>query len=188
MLGHVPLFADPEFADFSQEIGVASLGASDDDVEKLATVITTHFPPSLFASLTPFFVRCLSKVYWFTVEFGLCKEGNDIKAYGAGLLSSFGELEHCLSEIPQKVPFDPFFACKTKYPITEYQPLYFVAESFNIAKRQIREFARSLDRPFEIFYNPLTQSVEVLDSKEKIAFLARQIQSQMTLLTNALTR
>ncbi|RKO96770.1 hypothetical protein CAUPRSCDRAFT_7636, partial [Caulochytrium protostelioides] len=116
LLGHIPLFADPDFADFSHEIGLASLGASDEEIERLATI------------------------YWFTVEFGLCKQGTEVRAYGAGLLSSFGELSYALSDKPQRVPFEPSKTAVTAYPITEYQPLYYVAESFHHMKEQVREY------------------------------------------------
>ncbi|KAI8823529.1 Biopterin-dependent aromatic amino acid hydroxylase-domain-containing protein [Fimicolochytrium jonesii] len=165
LLGHVPLYADPDFADFSQEIGLASLGASDEAIEKLATI------------------------YWFTVEFGLCRQGNEIKAYGAGLLSSFGELEYCLSDKPKKVPFDPKVAAVQKYPITEYQPLYFVAESFKDMKEQVRDYATdSIDRPFVPRYNALTESIEVLDTKDKTVRHAQNIKGELTRLISAVEK
>ena len=70
------------------------------------------------------------KCYWFTVEFGLCRQGDGVRAFGAGLLSSYGELEYCLSGKPDLRPFDPPVTGDQDYPITEYQPVYFVAESF----------------------------------------------------------
>ena len=104
------MLTSSEFCDFSQEIGIASLNASDEDIIRLA--------------------RC----YWFSVEFGLCKEGNEVKAYGAGLLSSFGELKHVLcNDDPDTKPvletWDANIASMTDHPLTTFQPLYFVADS-----------------------------------------------------------
>ncbi|KAL7751772.1 hypothetical protein RI367_002772 [Sorochytrium milnesiophthora] len=164
LLGHVPLFADPDFADFSQEIGLASLGASDSDLEKLATI------------------------YWFTVEFGVCREGDAIKAYGAGLLSSFGELEYCVSDKPEMRPFDPAKMAVQKYPITEFQPLYFVAESFKDMKQKVKEYAAGLKRPFSVRYNPYTETIEVLDTKEKLVRYAQSIKGSLETLMSALEK
>ena len=84
----MPLFADPKFAEFSQEIGLASLGASDEDIKRLATVsfkdLLNHFNSTF-------------KLYWFTVEFGICRQDGQLKVYGAGILSSFGEMKYALS-------------------------------------------------------------------------------------------
>jgi len=164
LLGHVPLFANPDFADFSQEIGLASLGASDEDIERLATI------------------------YWFTVEFGICRQGDQIRAYGAGLLSSFGELEYCLSDKPEIRAFEPAKVAQQKYPITEYQPVYFVAESFKDAQMRVREFANSCDRPFSVRYNAYTESIEILDSKDKVIRYAQSIKTDMLTLVDALQK
>ncbi|KAF9583829.1 hypothetical protein BGW38_008385 [Lunasporangiospora selenospora] len=164
LLGHVPLFADPDFADFSQEIGLASLGASDGDIERLATI------------------------YWFTVEFGICRQDNELRAYGAGLLSSFGELEYCLSDKPEIRPFEPAKVAQQKYPITEYQPVYFVADSFKDAQMKVREFANTCSRPFTVRYNAYTESIEILDSKEKVLRYAQNIKQDMLTLVDALEK
>ncbi|XP_003746671.1 phenylalanine-4-hydroxylase [Galendromus occidentalis] len=164
LLGHAPLFADPDFARFSQEIGLASLGAPDEYIEKLATC------------------------YWFTVEFGLCRQDGELKAYGAGLLSSFGELDYCLSDKPEVRTFDPAATGNQKYPITQYQPVYFVAESFQQAQQKMREYALSIPRPFDVHYNPYTQQIEVLDSIHQLQVLASDLGVEMSLLKSALKK
>lgn len=68
------------------------------------------------------------------MEFGLCRQEGKLKAFGAGLLSSFGELQYCLSDGPELKDFEPVVTGEQKYPITEYQPIYFVADSFEDAK------------------------------------------------------
>ncbi|XP_060519342.1 protein henna isoform X2 [Cylas formicarius] len=164
LLGHAPLFADPAFAQFSQEIGLASLGAPDEYIEKLATC------------------------FWFTVEFGLCREKDGLKAYGAGLLSSFGELRHALSDKPEYRAFEPPKTAVQKYPITEYQPVYYVAESFEDAKERMIKYALTIPKSFGVRYNAYTQSIEVLDSKPQIERLVSTIGSEMTILINSLKK
>ncbi len=142
LLGHAPMFADPAFADFSQEVGLASLGASDDDIKRLATC------------------------YWHTVEFGLLKENGELRAYGAGVLSSFGEMSHACENVtrddaPTYLPWNPEVASRTDYPITTYQPTYFVAESLADAKNKLIEFTEQMPKPFYARYNALTQTVWV---------------------------
>eukprot|EP00162_Nutomonas_longa_P005592 comp16247_c0_seq1/m.25751 comp16247_c0_seq1/g.25751 ORF comp16247_c0_seq1/g.25751 comp16247_c0_seq1/m.25751 type:complete len:318 (+) comp16247_c0_seq1:134-1087(+) len=161
LLGHVPLFADPDFAAFSQEIGLASLGVSDDDITKLATC------------------------YWFTVEFGLCRQDGQLRAYGAGLLSSFGELEYCLSDKPKLAPFDPFVTCNTEYPITTFQPLYFVSESFAESQQKMKEFSKTLKRPFSVAYDPYAQSVIVLDNKDSLTRMMNDLIRQAESIRDA---
>ena len=138
------MFADRDFADFSQEIGLASLGASDEDVDKLA--------------------HC----YWHSVEFGLCRENGQNKAYGAGLLSSFGELEYACSEEhpgadspPLIMDWDPAVAATQEFPITTYQPVYFLAGSLSDAKQRMREYCEGLQRPFFALHNAHTDSIYI---------------------------
>lgn len=78
------------------------------------------------------------QLYWFTVEFGLCRQHDKIKAYGAALLSSYGELEYSLTSKPELRPFDPEQAAIQPYQDLEYQDVYFVADSFETAKEQLR--------------------------------------------------
>jgi phenylalanine-4-hydroxylase len=81
---------------------------------------------------------CLSlKCYWFTLEFGLCRQEGKLRAFGGGLLSSFGELEYCLSDRAVTKPFDPPKTALAKYSITQYQSVYYVSDSFDDAKQKL---------------------------------------------------
>ncbi|KAF6734606.1 Tryptophan 5-hydroxylase 1 [Oryzias melastigma] len=164
LLGHVPLLAEPSFAQFSQEIGLASLGASDDAVKKLATC------------------------YFFTVEFGLCKQDGRLRAYGAGLLSSVSELKHSLSGKANILPFDPVLTCNQECMITTFQEAYFVAESFEEAKNKMREFAKTLHRPFTVHYNAYTQSVDVLTNTHNINSMVKDIRHELDIVEEALNQ
>ena len=139
LLGHAPMFLNKDFSDFTQYIGLASLGASDDEIKRLASC------------------------YWFTVEFGLLHDGRgDLKAYGAGLLSSFGELEHATSPTNAEITireWDPSEAAIQEYPITTMQTIYFAAPSMKDAKEKMRNYCDKVKRPFNCLYDEASKSV-----------------------------
>lgn len=116
LMGHAPMLAIQEFADLSQRIGEGASGATDEEVE------------------------CLATLYWFTVEYGVVRQEGELRAYGAGLLSSFGELEHALSGAVEVCPFDPWEAAGTRYPITTFQPLLWEVPSIAAAFSRMSEY------------------------------------------------
>jgi len=107
VFGHTPLLTDSQFAHFTHTYGLAGVGATNEERVMLA------------------------RLYWFTVEFGLIKTANGNRAYGAGLVSSIGELQHALSDKPIVKKFDLLEVLRTPYRIDIYQPIYFVIESFD---------------------------------------------------------
>ena len=101
--GHTPLLTDPRFASFSQAIGETGLQSEASDY------------------------AWLIRLYWFTVEFGLIREGDEIKALGSGLASSPGELWHSIHEKSViRKPFNVIDILRTPYRIDINQPIYFV--------------------------------------------------------------
>lgn len=121
-IGHIPMFTNPDFADFSQFIGHGARIASDAQIEELG------------------------RLYWFTVEFGLVEHEGGIKAYGAGLLSSFGELEHAFSDKVDRRPFDLEEVINHDYTYSDMQPVLYVVPSYAELKETTRQYIRRIGR------------------------------------------
>ena len=112
--GHVPLLFDRVYADHLHEYGKGGLKAMRLDA-----------------------VKMLARLYWYTIEFGLMKVGTQIKAYGAGLLSSGGELRYSVEDPrPRRLPFELERIMQTDYLIDRYQETYFVIDSFEQLMRE----------------------------------------------------
>ena len=72
------------------------------------------------------------------MEFGLCKQNGELRAYGAGTLSAYGELKHALSDKPKHLPFDPEVTSLQEYTDDDFQPVLFVVESFEEMMDKVR--------------------------------------------------
>ncbi|OGX82319.1 phenylalanine 4-monooxygenase [Hymenobacter glacialis] len=108
VFAHVPLLTDRFFADFLQAVGTLAL---------------QHLHDALAVEL-------LSRLYWFTVEFGLIREDENLRIYGAGILSSAGETRFCLSDEPARRAFDVADILATPYVKDRMQDVYFIIESY----------------------------------------------------------
>ncbi|MBC7797190.1 MAG: phenylalanine 4-monooxygenase [Pyrinomonadaceae bacterium] len=115
-IGHIPNFTNPDFADFSQNIGRGAKIATAQQLEELG------------------------RLYWFTVEFGLVEEHGETKAFGAGLLSSFGELENAFTDNVEKRPFDLQTVINTTYSYSDMQPILYVIPSYSYLKDVTRQY------------------------------------------------
>lgn len=105
--GHVPLLFNPVFADHMQEYGKGGLKA-----------------------LGLGGIAMLGRLYWYTIEFGLIQSPEGLRVFGAGILSSSGEVEYCLtSPKPRRVPFNLERVMRTLFKIDSYQETYFVVNS-----------------------------------------------------------
>jgi phenylalanine-4-hydroxylase len=123
LVGHAATFADPDICAISRAFGRAAIACDDKDV-----------------------LTGLARLYWFTLEFGLVREGAKTKAFGAGLLSSFGELGRFEANA-EIVPFDIERIRNTAYDPTDYQKLLFVAPSFEGLRSSLERYVASVVRP-----------------------------------------
>jgi phenylalanine-4-hydroxylase len=130
VFGHVPMLADPVFADYMQAYGAGGLRSLG------------------FGAL-----HKLARLYWYTVEFGLIREGGALRIYGAGIVSSFGESRYALEDAgPNRIDFDLERVMRTPYKIDAYQGVYFV----------IDDLAELLRLTLETDFAPLYAQLETL--------------------------
>ncbi len=116
MFGHMPLITDPDFAAFYQKFGEAALHVEGNTRKELETF------------------------HWFTVEFGLIRKPEGMRIYGAGIVSSLGEVQHALSEEVKVIDFDPEIIVKQQYDVWHLQPVLFAIDSFEQLKTGFNEW------------------------------------------------
>jgi phenylalanine-4-hydroxylase len=122
--GHVPMHTDRAFAETLVRFGECAHTAADlvsgiRDEETRVHCLTS-------------IIKAMARFFWFTVEFGLMRESRELKAYGSGLLSSYGEIAHAIeSPEVQRYPIQLEWAINQAFEIDHYQPLLFIVDSFD---------------------------------------------------------
>jgi phenylalanine-4-hydroxylase len=122
VFGHIPLLTDPVVCDF---------------LFSLATVAMKHIEDEEV-------IEALARLYWYTIEFGLVMEDDELKIFGAGILSSIGETDYCLSDAATRVPFNLETVLATPYIKDKYQEQYFILDSM----QQLKSIQKELERKF----------------------------------------
>ncbi|MBW3695688.1 phenylalanine 4-monooxygenase [Vibrio sp. T187] len=140
IFGHCAMLTNPDFAAFTHKYGQLGVNASSKERVYLA------------------------RLYWFTVEFGLVKEGDETKIYGGGILSSPGETVYSLdSDTPSRHAFDISDVLRTPYRIDIMQPIYFVlndiADLYNLSQMDLMEIVHQA-MALEL-YPPLFEPKEI---------------------------
>lgn len=120
VIGHGNLLADPQVAEVKRLAGAAARRVETREA-----------------------LQVVADVFWFTIEFGVLHEDGDLKAYGAGLLSSYGEIEE-MHEVEVR-PIDFAQMATVDYDITHYQPVLFAAESFSHMVDEVGNFFATCD-------------------------------------------
>ena len=135
--GHVPMHTDRKFADALVRFGncahtAARMAADAPSQEEKQRRLTSM-------------IKALARFFWFTVEFGLMRTPEGVRAYGSGLLSSFGELEHSLvAPEVQRYPLQMEWVVNQGFDYHHYQPLLFIIEGFDHLFALVDELERRL--------------------------------------------
>jgi phenylalanine-4-hydroxylase len=122
--GHVPMHTDRAFADTLVRFGDCAYLAA----ELVSDIRDEHEKIRCLTSI----VQAMARFFWFSIEFGLMKpRAGELKVYGSGLLSSYGEIAHAIeSPDVQRYPFQLEWVINQSFEIDRYQPLLFYVESF----------------------------------------------------------
>ncbi len=122
--GHVPMHTDRRFADVLVRFGEVARSVAEHAQEIRDQEQRVKNVESI--------IKGMARFFWFTIEFGLMRSGSELKVYGSGLLSSFGEISHCLeSPDVQRYPFQMEWVVNQYFEIHHYQPLLYIVDSFD---------------------------------------------------------